>query len=259
MSAFQSKLPFIPTDDAISTSGQLDIGYVVRPFITQDNGIAVSSKLTPHEIAAIPNPQEFSAGPDILGRGHIIKAPNSAIFVPTIFAPFLPTLQMAVNIEHAIKGEAAFAKSWVTMRVSRHTSDNGFAHQPDFGQMHDHAYNGSSSYYVAADHMGTIFPTFTSREFFLTRFEEKDRHQSPTTNQRRTFILVNFFHQKMPDERNRLGLHRYSYDGGTPQRADEWHAAAQNIIHPAYPAAAQARDIAAWRERHSAKPAQQNG
>ena len=249
MQAVTQNRRYVPSDNTLWIGGELPVGFALQPFGV--TGLEVGKRATyqPHEIAPIPNPEGFSgkAGPDIIGSAHIVKTPsNGNVFVPTAFQPFLPTLQLALNIEQAIKGEDAVRKSWVTLRPSRHTSDNGFAHQPEFAGMHDHRYNGTSSYYVAADRSGTVFPTFTVRDGVVARFEEGDRHLSPVVDGRRTFAVIVFFHEQMPDRRNSTGLHRFPHDGGTPQKAPEWLEAGNAVLDRDYSKTRQEQDIRTW-------------
>ena len=235
---------YIPREDTIFFGGEQKPGFVIRPSFFAAGKQIAGVRLKPHLLGAIPNPAAFSEGPDLIGSARILKRPHEDLFVPEIFAPFVPFIQMAVDREVSID-PAGYESSYFTLRPSRHQPANGFSHQPEFGDWHAHGSNGRSSYYAASDIAPTLFPDLVVKEGQVVRFEDRDTHRSPVTDLRRTFV-IGIFYRDMPDQRGRLGLHRYAPDGGQPERTEEWRLAADQLLAGHYPVERQAESVSRW-------------
>jgi hypothetical protein len=251
---------FIRSDDSVYFSGnageKYPVGYALSAFKAARREVTQRGLATPTVIGPIPNPDEFSNGPDLFGNARLIRKPKSeSTYALEIFRPFIPVIQMALNFEHAYFGNGQPEKRWVTIRPSRHTTVPGFAHQPEFSGRHNHAGHGAMSVYIASDTYPTGFPSLTVPENHVIRFDEKAYHWSQimTQQQRRTMVIISFYEDE-PDRRNQHDTHRFEPDGGHSEKTVAWRAATAAHLARVYPAKDQERDLTEWGLRNPTGP-----
>ena len=245
----------------ISLSNLSGFGFVLSPnpviaFTSNPNASIPGREVQPCVIAAIPNPEEFAAGLDIVGNGLIVKPKGQRdAYVPFELRPFLPVIQMALDCDVLTLGTAGARDRWLLVRASRHTCDNpDLPHQSHVAGWHDHASQGPSTFYLASDRFGTELRDWTTPDASVIRLDRTHEHRSPVIgNNRRTFFVVASYADD-PDPRSEKDLHRHpmtqGLSGMTRARKsgviESWHTAATAALREQYPRQHYEKDLRRW-------------
>ena len=186
-------------------------GFLLSPSVIATTQTSPLVFPLPCLVGGIPNLEEFASGPDIVGNGVIIKPQGERdAYVPLELRPFLPVIQMALDVDVLTLGAKEARNRWVMVRASRHTSDaSGKAHQSHVEGWHTHETLGPSFFYLASDRFGTeLRYNRKAPDGSVIVIDECVEHRSPVIGpHQRTFVVVASYAND-PDPGCERGLHR---------------------------------------------------
>ena len=214
-------------------------------------------KFTPCVVGEIPNLKEFADGPDIIGNGLIIKPQGqSDAYVPLELLPFLPVIQMALDVDVLTLGAERAQKRWVLVRASRHTSDgSGKAHQRHVEGWHTHATLGPCLFYLASDRFGTeLSDNNKAPDGSIIVIDQSVLHRSPVIGtQRRTFFVIASYASDPASSSTRElhhnpMIHSLSELKGPARNAKiaHWRTAGAEVLRTQYDPHRRKQDLKSW-------------